>query len=65
MNKYEKRIHIGCGGLLTYEKTIREHGIYKDMYRCDKCKALIQVITCSSWDDYQKIDNRYYIKRGK
>ena len=70
MSRYDQRIHIGCGGNLTFEKEVRENkvlnqravdkfgakakirSINKQMHRCDKCRALINVITCPSWEEY-------------
>lgn len=70
MAKYDTRIHIGCGGSLTFEKEQRVNFILnkkaverfgakaiikpitKNLYRCDKCNDLVNVITCPSYEEF-------------
>jgi len=54
-SRYCGLLHINCGGFLTFEKQIREEGISKNMYRCDKCHALINCIHCPSWKEYHGV----------
>lgn len=67
---YEQIPHVGCGGVLTFEKTqtvevilnkkeVRRFGmlkkvkqITKNLYRCDKCNDLVNVISCPSWERF-------------
>jgi len=102
-NRYEQRIHIGCGGDLSYEVTktywkilnaralgvkfmydnedelirvenmLKKWGqtpiiksVTKNLYRCDKCNELVNVITCPSWEQFvldRRIKVPFYVFR--